>query len=90
METKPKNPKNKEEKSGKTLHGKVVSTRMKDTIVVAVERFIKHPKYQKFLHITKRFKAHDAGNTKKEGDMVDIVECRPMSKDKHFRVVTSS
>lgn len=72
--------------SGKVLSGTVVSTKMKDTVVVAVERFVKHPKYGKFLQITKRYKAHDAGNTKKVGDTVTIAECRPMSKDKHFRV----
>jgi small subunit ribosomal protein S17 len=75
---------------GKTLQGTVVSTKMKDTIVVEVTRFVQHPKYRKYLKHTTRFKAHDAGNTKKEGEKVTIVECRPMSKDKHFRVVTSS
>ncbi len=74
-------------KIGKTIQGKVVSTKMKDTIVVAVDRFVKHPKYQKFLKVTKRFKAHDAGNTKKEGESVTIVECNPISKEKHFKVV---
>jgi small subunit ribosomal protein S17 len=72
--------------AGKILQGKVVSTKMKDTIVVAVERFIKHPKYNKFFKVTKRFKAHDAGNTKKMGEIVDIIECNPISKDKHFTV----
>ena len=76
-------------KTGKVLQGKVVSTKMKDTIVVAVERFVKHPKYQKFLKVTKRFKAHDAGNTRKEGELVDIIECNPISKDKHFRILTN-
>ncbi len=76
--------KNKKER---TLTGTVVSTKMKDTIVVAVSRLVKHPKYGKFLRVTKRFKAHDAGNTKKEGETVMIVECRPMSRDKHFRIV---
>ena len=75
-----------EKKSGKVLRGKVVSAKMKDTAVVAVERFIKHPKYQKFMKITKRFKVHDAGNTKKVGEAVEIVECRPISKDKHFKM----
>jgi len=74
-------------KTGKTFTGVVVSTKMKDTIVVAVSRLKKHPKYGKFLRITKHFKAHDAGNTKKEGEKVTIVECRPMSKDKHFKVM---
>lgn len=74
---------------GKILRGKVVSSKMKDTIVVAVDRFIKHPKYDKFFKVTKRFKAHDAGNTRKVGESVDIVECRPISKDKHFRILTT-
>ena len=72
---------------GRILSGTVVSTKMKDTIVVAVNRLVKHPKYGKFLRVTKRFKAHDAGNTKKEGEKVTIMECRPMSKDKHFKVI---
>jgi small subunit ribosomal protein S17 len=72
---------------GKTLRGIVTSTKMKDTIVVLVERYEKHPKYGKFVKHKKKFKAHDAGNTKKEGEKVDIVECKPISKDKHFMVV---
>ena len=72
---------------GKTLEGVVVSNKMKDTIVVEVNRFVQHPKYRKYMNHTSRFKAHDAGNTKKEGEKVTIVECRPMSKDKHFKIV---
>jgi small subunit ribosomal protein S17 len=71
---------------GKTLTGVVVSDKMKDTIVVAVSRFVKHPKYHKFVKRVKRYHAHDPGNTKKEGDTVDIVECKPISKTKHFKV----
>lgn len=71
---------------GKRLQGKVVASKMKDTIVVAVDRFVKDKKYGKFLKITKCFQVDDVGNTKKVGDIVDIVECRPMSKNKHFRV----
>jgi small subunit ribosomal protein S17 len=82
-----KQPKEEAKQGGKVLSGKVVSTKMKDTVVVAVDRFVKHTKYQKFFQITKRYKAHDAGNTKKEGEVVSIVECRPISKDKHFRIV---
>lgn len=70
----------------KVLSGIVVSDKMKDTIVVKVERFLKNAKYQKFVKISKKYKAHDAGNTKKIGEKVDIVECRPLSKDKHFTV----
>ena len=71
----------------KVLKGTVVSDKMKDTIVVLVERFEKHPKYGKFIKYKKRFKAHDAGNTKKNGDKVEIVETRPLSKDKRFMIV---
>jgi len=71
----------------KVLSGVVVSDKMKDTVVVLVERYVKHPKYQKFLNLRKKYKAHDAGNTKKIGDKVDIEETRPISKDKHFRVL---
>jgi len=74
-------------RKGKTLTGVVVSDKMKDTIVVAVSRFVKHPKYHKFVKRVKRYHAHDPGNTKKEGDTVDILECKPVSKTKHFKVV---
>jgi small subunit ribosomal protein S17 len=70
----------------KTLQGTVVSTKMKDTIVVLVESYEKHPKYEKFVKSTKKFKAHDAGNQKSVGDKVTIIETKPMSKDKHFIV----
>lgn len=71
----------------KVLSGTVTSDKMKDTVVVQVERFEKHPKYQKFIKRSKKFKAHDAGNTKKVGDKVMIRETKPISKDKHFVVV---
>ena len=72
----------------KQLTGTVVSDRMKDTIVVAVNRYTKVPKYQKFVKQTSRFKAHDKGNTKKIGEVVTIEETRPISKDKHFIVIS--
>ncbi|MEK7177130.1 MAG: 30S ribosomal protein S17 [Patescibacteria group bacterium] len=71
----------------KILSGIVVSNKMKDTIVVSVERFVKHPKYGKFINRRKKFKAHDAGNTKNIGDKVSIKETKPISKDKHFVVI---
>ncbi len=71
----------------KTLTGKVVSDKMKDTIVVAVDTFNKMPKYGKYVKSTKRFQAHDAGNTKKVGETVTIIETRPISKNKHFRII---
>ena len=70
----------------RTLEGVVVSTKMKDTITVSVERFVKHPKYHKFTKRTKRYLAHDEGNTAKEGDKVVIVECKPISKRKRFTI----
>jgi len=73
-------------KNPKTLSGVVVSDKMKDTIVVAVESYKKHPKYHKFVKSTKRFKVHNPGNTCKVGDKVEIVETRPISKDKTFMV----
>lgn len=72
---------------GRVLTGTVVSAKMKDTVVVAVHRLVKHPKYKKYVRVTKRYKAHDAGNTKKEGEPVSIMECRPLSKDKHFKII---
>ncbi|MEK7596474.1 MAG: 30S ribosomal protein S17 [Patescibacteria group bacterium] len=71
----------------KILKGKVVSAAMKKTIVVAVERYVKHPRYGKYMRITKRYKAHDEKNERKVGDKVAIEECRPLSRDKKFRVI---
>lgn len=73
--------------TGRTLTGVVVSDKMQDTIVVAVTRFVKHPKYRKFIKRVKRYHVHDAGSTKKVGETVEIIECRPISKTKHFKVV---
>ncbi|MFA6445843.1 MAG: 30S ribosomal protein S17 [Candidatus Paceibacterota bacterium] len=70
-----------------TLNGVVISTKMKDTVVVRVDRFVKHPIYQKFLTRSKKYKVHDAGNTAKEGDKVTIQSTRPISKTKHFIIV---
>ncbi len=74
-------------KSKKVFQGVVVSDIMKDTVVVLIERYVKHPKYEKFIKRKKKFKAHDAGNTKKIGDKVKIQETKPISKDKHFIIV---
>ena len=73
---------------GRVLRGTVVSTKMKDTITVAVERYVMHPKYKKFMRRTKKFLVHDAGNTAKEGAVVDIRETRPLSKRKRFILIT--
>ncbi len=74
-------------KTKKVLTGVVVSDKMKDTVVVSVSRFVKHPKYGKYFEINKRFKAHDAGNIHKIGDKVQIEETAPISKDKRFKVI---
>lgn len=71
----------------KTLYGKVVSDKMEKTIVVDVERVKKHPIYKKYLRINKKFKAHDENNEAKMGDRVKIEACRPMSKDKSFKLI---
>lgn len=67
----------------------VVSDKMKDTIVVSVSRYVKHPKYKKYLVRSKKYHAHDPGNTKKIGEAVMIEECRPISKMKHFKVISN-
>ncbi len=77
----------KKNKEGKIFSGKIVSIKMKDTAVVLVERYTKHPKYGKFLKRQKKFKAHDAGNKHQLGEIVEIVETRPISKDKRFKIV---
>jgi len=71
----------------KVLSGVVTSTKMKDTIVVSVQQYVKVPKYKKYVTKNKKYKAHDAGNTKIVGQKVEIEECRPISKDKHFKVI---
>lgn len=73
-------------KNHKTLSGTVVSDKMDKTVVVSVTRYVKHSKYLKYQKISKKYKAHDENNSKKVGDKVEIVETRPMSKDKHFIV----
>jgi small subunit ribosomal protein S17 len=67
--------------------GKVVSDKMDKTIVVAVETYKKHELYHKRIKYTKKFKAHDETNEAKIGDTVRIMETRPLSKDKRWRLV---
>jgi small subunit ribosomal protein S17 len=74
--------------NGRVLRGKVVASKMVDTITVAVERYVKHPKYKKYLRRTKKYLVHDKGNTATVGQVVDIKEVRPISKNKHFELVT--
>ena len=67
--------------------GKVVSDKMQKTVVVTVERLVQHPLYKKSVKQTTRFKAHDENNDSHIGDVVKIMETRPLSKDKRWRVV---
>jgi small subunit ribosomal protein S17 len=71
----------------RTLTGKVISNKMKDTIVVLIERRVKHPKYGKFIKRSTKVHAHDAGNTCKIGDVVLVKESRPISKTKSWQLV---
>ena len=72
---------------GTILKGIVVSDKMDKTVVVTVSRFIKHPLYGKFYKLNKKYKAHDEENKYQVGDKVEIVETKPISKDKHFKVI---
>ncbi|ASS68215.1 MULTISPECIES: 30S ribosomal protein S17 [Paenibacillus] len=76
-----------ERNNRKVQIGKVVSDKMDKTIVVAVETYKKHDLYHKRIKYTKKFKAHDENNTAKIGDTVKIMETRPLSKDKRWRLV---
>ncbi len=67
--------------------GSVVSNKMQKTITVAVERKVKHPIYGKFVKTTKKFHAHDENNDCNVGDLVRIMETRPLSKNKRWRLV---
>ena len=71
----------------KTRTGKVVSDKMDKTIVVAIETLVRHPLYGKSIKRTTRFKAHDENNECNIGDKVRIMETRPLSKDKRWRLV---
>jgi small subunit ribosomal protein S17 len=71
----------------KILRGTVVSDKMTDTAVVAVSRYVKHPKYKKYMKITKKYHAHNPGNRAKEGEIVSIRSCRPLSKTKSFEIM---
>lgn len=71
----------------KKLKGIVVSDKMDKTAVVFVTRYKKHPKYKKYIKRSKKYKVHDEKNEYKKGDKVIIQECRPISKDKHFKVI---
>jgi len=67
--------------------GKVVSDKMDKTVVIAIERLVQHPLYKKSIKKTERFKAHDENNDSHTGDVVSIMETRPLSKDKRWRLL---
>jgi small subunit ribosomal protein S17 len=71
----------------RTLQGKVISAKMDKSIVVAIERKVKHPLYGKFMKRTTKLHAHDETNQCAEGDIVSIKECRPLSKTKSWTLV---
>ena len=76
------------EKTGmnRTLVGRVVSDKMQETATVLVERRVKHPMYGKIITRSKKYHAHNANNDAKTGDLVQIVECRPMSRTKTWQI----
>jgi small subunit ribosomal protein S17 len=73
--------------SKKTLKGKVTSSKNNKTVVVEVTRKFKHPFYAKVIKRSKKYHAHDENNKYKEGDNVEIIECRPISKKKTWEVI---
>ena len=72
----------------RTLIGRVVSDKMEKTVTVLVERKVKHPMYGKVMVRSKKYHAHNEGNTAKAGDLVEIVETRPVSRTKTWAVTT--
>jgi small subunit ribosomal protein S17 len=68
--------------------GVVFSNKMDKTVVVLVERLVKHPKYKKYLRVRKKFKAHDETNACNVGDRVEIIETRPLSREKRWAVLS--
>jgi small subunit ribosomal protein S17 len=75
-------------KSSRTLTGKVVSNKMQKTIAVEIERLVRHETYGKYLRRTTKLLAHDESGECREGDIVTISECRPLSRHKNWRVVS--
>ena len=73
----------------RTLSGVVVAAKMQNTVTVAVDRYVKHPKYQKYQRRTKKYLAHDAAGTATVGQKVTIQETNPISKRKRFTLLAS-
>jgi small subunit ribosomal protein S17 len=76
-----------EARGKRTLTGRVVSTKMQKTIAVEIERLVRHPTYGKFIRRTTKLLAHDENAESKEGDVVQITPCRPLSRRKSWRLV---
>lgn len=76
-----------QQNNGKVLKGVVTSTKMKDTVVISIDSFKKHPKYGKYIKKQNKIMAHDEGNLCKEGEIIEIIETRPISKNKSFKVL---
>ena len=76
------------EQKVRTVQGRVVSNKMDKTITVVVERFVKHPIYEKFIKRSTKLHAHDEENVCNQGDVVTISECRPLSKSKNWTLVS--
>ncbi len=76
-----------EKTNGKVLTGIVCSIKMTDTAVINVLNYHKHPRYNKFVKTRKKYKVHDKGNTLKVGDKIKIIETKPISKDKSFKLL---
>jgi len=77
----------KNNKNKKIVDGVVVSKKMKDTLTVRVDSFVKHPKYKKYIKKSKKFQVHAPATDKKLGDKVQIAETKPVSKTKKFKLV---
>ena len=77
----------KRQNSRRFLQGTVVSDKMDKTRVVQIRSGVKHPKYKKIVRVATKYKAHDEKNASKKGDVVQIMETRPLSKDKRWMIV---
>jgi len=76
-----------EAKAARAVSGRVVSSKMQKTVAVEIERLVKHPTYGKYIRRTTKLLAHDENGESREGDLVSIAPCRPMSRRKSWRVV---
>ena len=85
-----KNKTENKAQSGKFFEGVVIKSAMKDTVTVRVDRYVKHPKYKKYMKKSQKFLVHDPGNTSEIGQKVMIRETKPISRRKHFILVAQN